>query len=176
MTSHTGFSRRPTAVLLLVGTVAATGLLVDTGAGFAHAMGRDGLSGRTDLWDQLISMPVDPVFGAGFESFWLGPRVEHLWKIYWWHPNQAHNGYLEVFLNLGWAGLALLGVVMLWGYRNVVRAFQRDPRVAQLRLAYFVVAPIYNLTEASFKMMHPVWIAFLLSIIAVPETLEEGGP
>jgi len=175
VTSRPGLVRNPTTVHFLVGAVlflALYGLLLNPGAGLVQAMGRDAtLTGRTALWNQLLRIPVDPLFGSGYESFWLGDRVEKFWKIFWWHPNQSHNGYLEVYLNLGLTGLALLGLVMAWGYRNIVRAFRRDPEAARLRLAYFVVAAVYNLTEAAFRELHPVWIVFLLAVIVVPEAL-----
>jgi len=62
----------------------------------------------------------------------------------------------------------LLGLVMIWGYRNVVRALRRNPETGRLRLAFFVVAVVYNLTEAAFKATHLVWIAFLLAVMVVP--------
>ena len=65
--------------------------------------------------------------------------------------------------------MALLGFVMAWGYRNVVGSLHRSPELGKLRLAYFVVAVLYNLTEAAFKVMHPVWTTFLLAIIAEPD-------
>jgi O-antigen ligase len=114
-------------------------------------------------------MTVDPLFGAGYESFWLGARLEKMWQTNPEHPNQAHNGYLEVFLDLGWVGLTLLAVVMASGCWSVVRALRRDPEAARLKLAFFVVAAIYNLTEHAFRELHPVWIAFLLAVIIVPE-------
>ena len=114
-------------------------------------------------------MDVDPLFGTGFESFWLGDRAKLLWQAYWWHPNQAHNGYLETYLNLGWLGVALLGVIAIWGYFNVVEALYSHYDTGRLRLALFVVSLVYNLTEASFKVMHPVWIAFLLAVAVIPE-------
>ena len=175
VTSRPGLVRNPAAVHFLVGAVlflALYGLLLNPEAGLVEAMGRDAtLTGRTALWHQLLRIPVDPLFGSGYESFWLGDRVEKFWKIFWWHPNQSHNGYIEVFLNLGLTGLALICLVMAWGYRNIVRAFRRDPEAARLRLAYFVVAAVYNLTEAAFRELHPVWIAFLLAVIVVPEAL-----
>jgi O-antigen ligase len=140
-------------------------------------MGRDTtLTGRTTLWDEVLRLTVDPLFGTGFESFWLGTRLETLWRLYWWHPNQAHNGYLEVFLNLGAAGLVLLAAVMVWGYRNVVESFRRDPATCGLRLAYFLVAALYNLTEAAFKGLHLVWIALLLAIMTVPDPSSPRRP
>src|ERR1039457_6420222 len=57
------------------------------------------LSGRGRLWDELLNFDINPVFGTGFESFWLGERIKKLWAEHWWHPNEAHNGYLETYLN-----------------------------------------------------------------------------
>src|SRR2546425_693243 len=173
LTSRRGFALRPAAVhILVVGIVSLSlfGLFLDSDSGLAQAMGRDAtLTGRTELWGKLLGMTGDSWFGAGFESFWLGERAVSLWKYHWWHPNQAHNGYLEVFLNLGGLGVALLSFVMAWGYRNVVGSLHRDPELGRLKLAFFVVALLYNLTEAAFKVMHPVWIIFLLAVTAVPK-------
>src|SRR5437879_429202 len=150
--------------------VSFSALFLGTGTGLVNDLGRDAtLSGRTALWDQLLSIAGSPLFGTGFESFWLGDRLHKLWNIYWWHPNEAHNGYLEVFLNLGWIGVALIGLVMVTGYRNVIAAFRREPDAGSLKLAYFVVAATYNFTEAGFRMMDPIWIIFLLAITVVPE-------
>ena len=172
LTSLSRLPLRPTALhFLVVGLVFLCffGLVILPEMGLVEAMGREAtLTGRTDIWKEVLSMDVDPWLGTGFESFWLGARAEQLWKKYYWHPNQAHNGYIEIFINLGWAGVALHGLVMAWGYRNVAGALRRDPGKGGLRLAYFVVAAIYNLTEAAFKVTHPVWIAFILAVTAVP--------
>ncbi len=178
--SMPALARKPAALHLLVAAVLSvsfSALFLNLGTGLVEDMGRDPtLTGRTALWDRLLGMTAGPLFGTGFESFWLGDRLKKLWSIYWWHPNEAHNGYLEVFLNLGWMGLALLAVVMVTGYRNVVGAFRRDPQAGRLGVAYFVVAAAYNFTESGFRMMNPVWIAFLLAIMAVPETPPREGP
>ena len=130
VTSLRTVARKPAVVRLLVGAVLFVvlyGLILHPAAGLTEAVGRDStLTGRTAMWDQLLQLKVDPWFGAGYESFWLGPRTNEISRHYQ-YVNQAHNGYLEVFLNLGWAGVALLGLVMAWGFRNVVRALCRDP-------------------------------------------------
>ena len=166
-------AQKPLFVNLFVAAVLVvsfSALFLDTGMGLVNDLGRDAtLSGRTALWNQLLGMAGNPLFGTGFESFWLGKRLEKLWSMYWWHPNEAHNGYLEVFLNLGWIGVALIGLVMVKGYRNVISAFRRDPDVGSLGLTYFVVATTYNFTEAGFRMMDPIWIIFLTAITVVPD-------
>jgi len=169
VTTREQMARRPAAVLFVFGMAVGSVYLLMGGADVAEAMGRDAtLSGRTELWGHLLSMPVDRFLGAGFESFWLGPRVEQLWRIYWWHPNQAHNGYLELFLNLGCVGLVLLAAVIVGGYRRIAEGFRTDAELARIRLAFLVVVVAFNLTEAAFRMMHPVWIILLASVMANP--------
>ena len=165
-------ARAPWVVHGLVAALLAvsfSALFLHIGSSLVESMGRDAtLTGRTGVWDVVLGMTGNPLFGTGFESFWLGQRLDKIWSIYWWHPNEAHNGYLEVFLDLGWIGIGLLAVVMVTGYRNIIRAFRRDPDTGGLRLAYFVTGIAYNFTESAIRIMHPVWIFFLLAAIAVP--------
>lgn len=152
-------------------------LFLNLGSGLVESLGKDStLTGRTDLWKVLLGMPDNPIFGAGFESFWLGSRLNRLWNLYWWKPSEAHNGYIEVYLNLGWVGLVLLGIVLLTTYRNVMRAVRRREETSSLLLAYTVVAIIYNFTEAAFKELHPLWIFLLLTICISSKTYRVKAP
>ncbi len=82
-------------------------------------------------------------------------------------PGEAHNGYLEIYLNLGWVGMALLLIVIVTGYRTVFRAWRGHIAIGSLCLAYFFVGLVYNFTEAAFfRMLHPVWLFFLLAIVS----------
>jgi exopolysaccharide production protein ExoQ len=142
-------------------------VFLDTGGSLVGTLGRDPtLTGRTTVWKLVTNYASSPLFGTGFESFWLGERLDKILSII---PglNEAHNGYLEVYLNLGWVGVMLLALIIVVGYRNVVHALRHDSPVGRLRLAYFAVGVVYNLTEAGFKMMSPIWIIFLLSTMAV---------
>jgi exopolysaccharide production protein ExoQ len=164
--------RRSWLVHLLVAAilmVSASALFLNFGSGLVQSMGRDpSLTGRTEIWKLVLGMAHNPWLGTGYDSFWLGKRLEKIWSIYWWHPVQAHDGYIEVFLNLGGVGLTLLGVVLVTGYKNIVDAFRKDSRSNSLRLAYLVVFVAYNFTESAFAMMHPIWIFFLLAAVTVP--------
>jgi exopolysaccharide production protein ExoQ len=166
--------RRPAVVHLLVAAVlfvSVSVLFLGLSPGILKTMGRDPtLTDRTAIWALIASMPVHPLLGTGFESFWLGPRLERIWSVYTWGPAEAHNGYIEVFLNLGWTGVALLAAVLATGYRTVVAAYRRNLPTSRLMLAFFVVGLVYNFTEAAFfRMMAPVWIFLLLAITTVPE-------
>jgi exopolysaccharide production protein ExoQ len=167
-------ARKPKVVHLMVAVVLLacfSPLFLDLGSGVLEALGRDPtLTGRTEIWEHVLNVPVNPVLGTGFESFWLGKRLETLWAIPGMNQiNEAHNGYLEVYLNLGWIGVILIGLIMIAGYRNILRLLSRDAEEGRLRLAYFVVAVAYNFTEAAIRTADLVWIAFLLSMIVLPK-------
>jgi exopolysaccharide production protein ExoQ len=172
-TSFPGLVRNRTVVHLLVASVlcfALSTLFLGVGTDLVGTMGRDStLTGRTDLWKDLVNLNDHPLLGSGFESFWAGRRLEVLWEMYVWRPNEAHNGYLEVFLNLGWVGVTLFGVVIATGYRNVMQMLYQEPEIGKLKLALVVCGLAYGFTEAAFRMMSPVWISFVLAMFAVPE-------
>ena len=129
------------------------------------------MSGRTENWPILLSVPNSRLVGAGYESFWLGPRLLKLWEAFPGFPiNEAHNGYIEMLLNLGWIGVALLGVLIATGYRNVIGAYRRDPDIGSLRIAFFLATIVTGFTEAVFRMMAPLWVVFLVATAAAQWT------
>ena len=161
--------RKPAAVHMLVLLLLATSSLATLfGGSILHALGRNTtLTGRTDIWAAVIPMAPNPMVGAGFESFWLNPHVhERLALAIPGLPlNEAHDGYIEVYLELGWVGLGLIGLIFISGYRRSVMAFRRAPGIGGLMIAYILTAMIYSVTEAGFRMLDPIWIFFLLAVI-----------
>jgi exopolysaccharide production protein ExoQ len=125
------------------------------------------LTGRADyIWPTVIPMNPNFLLGAGFESFWLGPRLQFMWdKFPHLFLNEAHNGYIEMYLNLGLIGVALIALVLIDGYRRSVAAFRADPDAGNLMLAYTLTAPLYSMTEAGFRMLAISWSFLLLAII-----------
>ena len=181
MTSQKWMQRRPAMVHLLVAAVVClplTALFVDTGGNMVQSLGRDSsLTGRTVIWNAVLQVDKNPILGTGFESFWTGSRLDRIWEIIN-EPGiqEAHNGYLEVYLNLGAVGVALLVVLIVAGYRNAIAVFRQDRDLGRIQLGYFVAGVVYSLTEAGFRMMSPVWIAFLLTLVVVPGSLVRRPP
>ena len=169
----------PARVHVIVAAVAMTvllGVLFPNGYTYVvEALGRNTtLTGRTEIWDDLFRMDFSPWVGTGFESFWLGERADYMASRYYFHPNQAHNGYIEMYVNLGLIGVGFLVLLMASGYRRITATYHENASLGPLRLALFTSAAVFNVTEATFKVMHPVWIV-LLVVIAAPPTLDGGG-
>jgi len=146
----------------------AFGLGIDINAELAGAVGRDPtLTGRTNIWNAVLSAHTNPLVGTGYESFWLGSRLKQVWSLAGFGINEAHNGYLEVYLNLGLIGLFLLVAFLIASYRTICRRLDASSSLAPLSLALWTILPLYNVTEAAFKGQL-LFVIFLLGAIVVP--------
>ncbi len=59
--------------------------------------------------------------------------------------NEAHNGYIEAYLNLGFLGLGFIALLFGQGYLKAINLFRRDPALGGLLMAYFVTAVTFNI-------------------------------
>jgi O-antigen ligase len=169
LTSGRALARRPTMVHALVWGVIAlaiVALFFDPTGSMVGTLGRNStLTGRTDVWARAMTIVENPLLGSGFETFWLGDRLAYMRRLDS-GLNQSHNGYIEVYLNLGWIGIVIVGSMLIAGYRKIVVGLRTIGSVSSLMLGYFVVGVIYNCTESGFKMMSPVWIVTLIAILS----------
>ena len=131
-------------------------------------LGREpNLTSRAPMWEDLLSMVRNPVIGAGYESFWLGPRLEYMlenWKI----GSQAHNGYIEMYLNMGIIGLLFIGTWFLSGLKKIAWFLKVKYPIGVLRFCLLVVVALYNWTEATFFGNNIMWMLFFFAIMDPP--------
>jgi exopolysaccharide production protein ExoQ len=163
------------AVVLLGGTWMMMGTHLS--ANIFAFLGRDvTLTGRTDLWAAVLPMAVNPLFGAGFESFWLGTRLDSLWAEFAFRPNQAHNGYIDLYLNVGVVGLALFVVFVISSfvavrrklattYETLATAHVDEVILARFGIGYVIAMVAYNVTEATFRSLNFLFVVLLLMAV-----------
>jgi exopolysaccharide production protein ExoQ len=160
-------------VIAIVIIAAISNALFSVKSAVLEASGRDAsLTGRTGIWQTVLSEPINPLLGTGYTSFWLGERLQRIWDLYPRTPLvQAHNGYIELYLNLGVVGLALLVGVLWTALRNARRRLfaaqyttgKVDDSVFQtFGIAYILAYLVYNITEATFVGLNFLFIIFLL--------------
>jgi len=136
---------------------------------FSEALGRTStLSGRTELWTRLLELHTDPILGTGFESFWLGERLKRLEGLFYFVPNEAHNGYLETYLTLGLIGTFLLIGLFVATFWKIRLQLFRNFDWGRYRLGFLAAVVLYNWTEAAFKTLSPVWFAFYIIAMDYP--------
>lgn len=148
--------------LLLIFVLDFFPVILETVAGW---VGRDAtLTGRTDIWRDLLRENIDPLTGSGYQSFWLRHgMMERYGEI-----NQAHNGYLETYLNGGLIGLSLLLTMIAATGNKLRKDILHGSTVSVLLFAFFLVAALYNLTEGLFDGLSLIWFSLLLAALSRP--------
>jgi exopolysaccharide production protein ExoQ len=144
--------------------ILAFGLGFDLNAIAAQFFGRDPtLTDRTKIWKVVLSVDTNPLLGTGYESFWLGSRLQKVWQVF---PgiNEAHNGYLQMYLQLGFIGLLILCWVLMSFYRSIWRRHDALSGLAPLSLALWTVLAFYNVTEAAFQG-GVLWLTLLPGVL-----------
>jgi O-antigen ligase len=131
-----------------------------------HLLGRnETLTGRTDIWQTLWHWDINPVVGTGYEGFWLGDRLQEVQTVLPSFLNEAHNGYLETYLNLGFIGVGITAALLLATYAKSRREVFRNFELGRFRLAYLLAFIVYNWTEAAFRMnAFPFFMFFVIAI------------
>ncbi|MGC8490543.1 MAG: O-antigen ligase family protein [Syntrophobacteraceae bacterium] len=153
------------AVLLYLGLNAA----LDVNRYIIHMLGRrENLTNRTEIWAIVKGMAVNPWIGAGYQSFWLGDRLREIWEKTGSQIIQAHDGYLEQYLELGYIGLTFVIAILLSGLVKIRRLLNRDYAVGMLMLCFVVVSVLSNYTEASFYAISNTWLLTILAVTLPP--------
>ncbi len=77
------------------------------------------LTGRTYLWAEGLKNGMDrPILGYGYSAFWVSgrPQAEQYWYEFFIPEKSGfhfHNLYIQAFVDLGLAGLLLMGWMLL---------------------------------------------------------------
>jgi O-antigen ligase len=133
---------------------------------FVESLGRDmSLTTRTDMWPVLLGLQDSPLLGAGFSTFWSGRRLVQIEQAFGDIVIQAHNGYLETYLNGGLIGFGLLIVLLCVSYRRIREQLTLGAPDARFRFAILFVAIIHNFTEATFYKLSLLWFVTVYAIM-----------
>jgi exopolysaccharide production protein ExoQ len=132
----------------------------------AKGVGRDPtLTGRSNIWNAVLSTKTNPIVGTGYESFWLGSRLKQVWRLAG-PVNEAHNGYLELYLNLGLIGIFLLFIFLVASFRTICKKLS-SLELASLGLALWTVLLFYNMTESAAFKGQLLWVIFLIVMVTI---------
>jgi exopolysaccharide production protein ExoQ len=124
------------------------------------------LTGRTIIWDfAQYEIARSPLLGWGYQSFWLVPGSPALVEAPGWvkeMPN-AHNGYYDTMLELGYVGFAFLVVFIIATLHAIGRVTARDPARARLLLSLALFIILYNYFESYWmRGFEFLWVVFLI--------------
>lgn len=158
------------AALALLGLVAGIAMTVFPEE-VLSAFGRDPtLTGRTELWEHtLASIAERPVQGWGYGAYWYGDHGPAAVYTVGWGIASAHNGWIDVTLDLGLGGLLLVAGLLLGvlvpGFLAV--RYGGDPAAAWI-LAMGCATALVSLSESIFMERHSMnWVVLVMGSVAL---------
>lgn len=166
------------AAALVVGTlVLGRGLTAsDLTNGTLSALGKDStLTERTTVWNELESAVAEkPLLGYGVSGFWRGwegAGSSEVWRQVAWRPVHAHNGYLDLVLELGFVGLVifLLGLIVVM--RQVLTFGTSGSNLRRLwPLLFLPFLLVESVAESVLVRPNSIyWILYVFTVAAVAQ-------
>jgi exopolysaccharide production protein ExoQ len=103
------------------------------------------LTGRTGIWATLLEAAAKgPFVGVGYGGFWmLNPIAIEL------EVGEAHNGYLDVYLELGGVGIVALAGLFVSICRRVRESSGRSVEWGVFGVSFLFMSVLYNVSESA---------------------------
>lgn len=117
---------------------------------FFEITGKDPtFTGRTEIWALVLSQNVnDLITGVGFQSFWIPEKLSKIILFQYWLPNQSHNGYVDIILEVGLIGLLLFSFVVFLFFRR------KKIKSSGLWVSIVIYVLILNFSESTLIRPH----------------------
>ena len=138
-------------------------------------LGRDAtLTGRVSIWQlTLSSIAEKPIRGYGYSAFWEAEsqtalRIREEMK---WATPHAHNGYIDLTLALGFAGLLLFVASYLTAARRAISCYrsgiEHDSVWPLVYLSFFC---LYQFIEGTLVAGNTIfWILYVATCFSITE-------
>lgn len=125
------------------------------------------LTGRTDIWEPLIAVRVSDrlLLGSGYNTFFNEYRDTRLFNFLPWAANNAHNEFLQIFLDNGLVGLLI--VVAL--FFTLLVGILRSKNIKCMCICLLLL--VFSISEAG--IFKPFCAFFSLLIISFQVTKKE---
>jgi O-antigen ligase len=116
------------------------------------------------------------MLGYGYSAFWTGLKGESL-NIYMkthFEIYQAQNGILEVWLEIGLAGVLLVAATLIRAAKDSLTCLQHDNSPAvNWYVCMLVLTVIYNIDETFLAAAHSLpWLLYVVACTGLADIAE----
>ncbi|WP_261844970.1 O-antigen ligase family protein [Aliamphritea ceti] len=124
-------------------------------------------SGRTDIWFSLFNVSQSPLIGHGFGGVFWGEynSAYYLLDEAWFNLGHAHNGWVDIWIELGYIGLFLYLLITLkvvYAAYNLV--FRKKYNIYAYIFLLILFLFLYSFSGGGFvKQNNMLWVLFCCS-------------
>ncbi|MDF5711734.1 MAG: O-antigen ligase family protein [Nostoc sp. S4] len=127
------------------------------------------LNGRVPVWNLAIESGFKrPWLGYGYQAFWETSEGAAIRNVTWGRNSlsgdfHSHNGFIELFLQLGFVGLILFSINFFTVFVRIMNLIFSTRTIASFwMLEYIVVMLLSNYTDLlTFISPHTLWSVYV---------------
>ena len=124
----------------------------------------ENLTDRDEVWSSVLEVASqNPILGTGYGGYWglAGDTAKKHHKV-----NQSHNGYIEIYLQVGIVGIIFFTIFIFEFCGNIRRAFNHVYDWGVFGMCFLIMVLVYNYSEASFISTTLIWtLIVVMSIV-----------
>lgn len=179
--------RRPTLIpslmVALFALATVTVWLTDGAHDVVNAFGRDPtFTGRVDLWHSASAViGKRPWLGHGYGTAWVGggdDATTDIAQFSEWNAPNAHNGFLNLTLDLGFVGLILFLIASGLALHRAIRRLRVDPSMEALWppiVLTFLL--LINLMESLLLKYNSIdWLLYAATLLSIASITRVAAP
>jgi O-antigen ligase len=135
----------------------------------------EALTGRLPLWNYIWDQTEGRhLQGYGWGAFWLVERTLDAHDALGWFPRHSHNAYLQVVVNIGLIGLAIVLSIALWSLARAARFVVETGRPEYSAIVGVFIGMFVNgVAESAFVMPRDMGLfsaAVVMSMVFVHQS------
>lgn len=162
-------------VLLVAGSVAT--LFLGNAETILGSLGRDTtLTGRTTIWPAVLDKIWErPWLGYGYDTFWQGWEGESadVWSAEPIQVPHAHNGFLDLGLDVGLLGLSVFALSFITSWLRAVAWVRLTKNAEGLwPLGYLTFMILSNICESSLMRENTFWLLYVAITLSMHNRAE----
>ena len=128
------------------------------------------LTGRAKIWELAwLSVERNPLLGYGYNAYWWvsGDSYQTLALLRYATPH-AHNGFLDLTLQIGLIGAALFAVVWINSMFAALRFLRSSADAERWPVLFLSCLLLYSFTENGLMIPNSLlWIMFVAATVGL---------
>ncbi|MED4157534.1 O-antigen ligase [Shouchella clausii] len=156
---------------VLAATTLLAILILDRLNSILELFGRDlTFTGRTDIWSATLHMVSIRPFGYGYGAFWNnwdGPSAMVYQMIGRDTAPHAHNGFIDLMLNVGILGLLVFIIGYVHALLNSIKYIRQEKDPVSFWIMFYLVYFIFiNIAESNIMVHNNLFWVLYVTVIA----------